>query len=104
MMGVPVDSEGYLTDPSDWSEAWAREVARSLAIELTDEHWEALRFMRAFFEEHQVAPDARFVIKHLSAVRGAHRNRLFELFPQGGYAGHACRLAGMRRPRAWSTG
>ena len=52
---------------------------------------------------NQVAPDARFVIRHLSETRGAGRNRLFELFPYG-YVGQACKLAGMKRPRAWSTG
>ena len=35
--------------------------------------------------------------------RGAHRNRLFELFPYG-YVQQACKIAGMIRPRAWSTG
>lgn len=29
--------------------------------------------------------------------------RLFELFSYG-YLGQACKIAGMRRPRAWSTG
>ena len=37
-MGVPVEREGYRIDPSDWREAWTRDVARSLAIELTEEH------------------------------------------------------------------
>jgi sulfur relay (sulfurtransferase) DsrC/TusE family protein len=27
----------------------------------------------------------------------------FELFPYG-YPGQACKIAGMRRPRVWSTG
>jgi len=31
------------------------------------------------------------------------RKRLFELFPYG-YVRQACKVAGMRRPRAWSTG
>jgi tRNA 2-thiouridine synthesizing protein E len=70
---------------------------------LTGEHWDVLRFMRAYFEEHQVPPDARFVMRHLSQTRGADRNRLFDLFPYG-YAGQACKIAGMRRPRIWSTG
>jgi dissimilatory sulfite reductase related protein len=103
-MIVPeLDAEGYLTDPSAWSEDWARETAERLQIELTEDHWDVLRFMRGFLEEHQVAPDARFVVRHLSSSRGAHRNRLFELFPYG-YAGQACKIAGMRRPRVWSTG
>lgn len=98
-----VDAEGYLTDPADWTEAWAVATASAEHVELTDEHWTAIRFMRSFLERHQVAPDARFVIRHLSNTTGAGRNRLFELFPYG-YVGQACRIAGMRRPRSWSTG
>ncbi len=57
--------------------------------------------MRKFYEGHQVPADA--VMRHLSETRGADRNRLFELFPYG-YPGQACKIAGMRRPRVWSTG
>lgn len=98
-----VDAEGYLVDPADWTEEWAIATADAARIELTAEHWVVIRFMRAFLELHQVAPDARFVMRHLSETCAAKRNRLFELFPYG-YAGQACKIAGMRRPRAWSTG
>jgi len=98
-----LDVEGYLVDPSEWSEDWARATADAMNVTLTDEHWEAIGFMRKFYDEHQVAPDARFVMRHLSETRGAPRNRLFELFPFG-YPGQACKIAGMRKPRAWSTG
>ena len=54
--------------------------------------------------EHRIAADARFVIRHLDArYPGQGRKRLFELFPYG-YVGQACKVAGMKRPRAWSTG
>lgn len=103
-MGAPeTDKEGFLVRPEEWTEEWSRACARALGVELTDDHWAAIRFMRGFLDEHQVAPDARFVIRHLAQTRGAARNRLFELFPYG-YVGQACRIAGMRRPRAWSTG
>jgi len=103
-MSVPeLDAEGYLIDPAAWSEAWAKETAARLGLELNEDHWSAIRFMRAFFEEHLVPPDARFVMRHLTEARGADRNRLFELFPYG-YPGQACKIAGMRRPRVWSTG
>ena len=92
------DEEGYLIEPQDWSEEIAIEFARQENIVLTEEHWSAIRFMREYYAEHQIAPDARFVIKHLG-----ERNRLFELFPYG-YVKQACRIAGMKRPRAWSTG
>jgi tRNA 2-thiouridine synthesizing protein E len=45
-------------------------------------------------------------MKHLAEVKGAAsqgRNDLFVLFPYG-YVKQACKIAGMRRPRAWSTG
>ncbi len=103
-MNVPShDMDGYLVDPSEWSEDRARATADAMNVTLTDEHWEAIGFMRTFHDEHQVAPDARFVMRHLSETRGASRNRLFELFSFG-YPGQACKIAGMRRPRAWSSG
>jgi len=99
-----LDADGYLVEPREWTEAAAVELARREGIALTGEHWEVIRFMRAWYDEHQVAADARFVIRHLQRRQGeGARNRLFELFPYG-YPGQACRIAGMRRPRAWSTG
>lgn len=99
-----IDTEGYLVDPQDWSEYVAEEFARQENILLCEDHWDVIRFMRDFYEEHQVAPDARFVIKHLAERLGTtSRNKLFELFPYG-YVKQACRIAGMKRPRAWSTG
>lgn len=100
---VPVDDEGYLTDPDDWNEEVARELARREGIALTDEHWDVIRFMRELFNQRHIAPDARFVLKHLAQTRGADRNELFRLFPYG-YVKQACKIAGMRKPRAWSTG
>jgi tRNA 2-thiouridine synthesizing protein E len=98
-----VDKEGYLIDPRDWTEEWAQKTAAELGLTLTPEHWSALRFMRAYFDERQTPADARFVMRHLTETHGAGRNRLFELFPYG-YPGQACKIAGMRRPRIWSTG
>jgi tRNA 2-thiouridine synthesizing protein E len=103
---APTDEEGYLVDPSDWDEAVAEALARREGITLTDVHWRVLRFMREFLDEHQLIPDARFVIRFLTdevGAGGAARQQLFELFPYG-YVRQACKIAGMRRPRAWSTG
>lgn len=98
------DDEGYLVDPAQWSEQLAQALARQENIELTEVHWNAIRFMRDYFQEHQVIPDVRFVTRHLAAqYEGASRNLVFELFPYG-YVKQACRIAGMRRPRGWSTG
>lgn len=99
-----LDAEGYLVDPSEWTETVAVELASQLGIVLGEDHWDVIRFMRDYQEERQVTADARHVMKHLeSRYPGAGRRRLFELFPYG-YVGQACKIAGMKRPRAWSTG
>jgi TusE/DsrC/DsvC family sulfur relay protein len=97
------DEMGYLIDPSEWDEQVAADLAKAEGIELIDEHWDVIWFMRSYLDEHQIAPDVRHVMKHLTVLRGAGRNRVFELFPYG-YVQQACKIAGMKRPRAWSTG
>lgn len=100
------DDEGYLIDPEQWSEALAEEIAAGEGLELGAEHWKVIAFMRARYAERQVAPDARFVVKFMAEALGygaRARARLFELFPYG-YVKQACKVAGMKRPRAWSTG
>lgn len=103
---VPVDDEGYLVDPGDWNEAIAETLASQEGIALSDAHWVVIRFMRQYYDARQIAPDVRHVMKHLAEYGGGlskDRNELFQLFPYG-YVKQACKLAGMRRPRAWSTG
>lgn len=98
------DAEGYLVEPGDWNEDVARVLAQDENIELNDDHWDVLRFMRDYYEEHQVIADARFAIKHLAERVGSDaKKQLSVLFPYG-YVKQACKIAGMRRPRAWSTG
>jgi tRNA 2-thiouridine synthesizing protein E len=101
-----LDSEGYLIDPERWSEELARDIASGEGLTLGDEHWKVIAFMRAFYADRQVAPDARLAIKHLAERMGygsEAKARLFELFPYG-YVKQACKIAGMKRPRGWSTG
>jgi tRNA 2-thiouridine synthesizing protein E len=103
---IRTDLEGYLVDPSDWSEAVAEELARREGVALSALHWDVLHFMRRYYEDRQIAADARFAVKYLAEEKGLGdeaRRRLFELFPYG-YVKQACKIAGMRRPRAWSTG
>jgi tRNA 2-thiouridine synthesizing protein E len=102
---MPVrDEEGYLLDPDQWSEEWALAVAAELNLVLGDDHWFVIRFMRDWYQEHRVAADARHAMRHLEQRHpGEGRKRMFELFPYG-YVAQACKIAGMKRPRAWSTG
>lgn len=104
---VEVDEAGYLVDPDQWSEGFAKWVAEQEGIALTELHWQVFTFMRAYHEEHGIAADARFVLAFLEKECGCNKSGakklLFELFPYG-YVKQACKMAGMRQPRAWSTG
>ena len=103
---ILTDDEGYLVDPTDWNESVAHELAATEQIALEDDHWQVIRFMRSYYDEHRVAADARFVIKYLAEDTGYGKDAkraLFQLFPYG-YVKQACKIAGMKRPRAWSTG
>lgn len=104
---VHLDEYGFLIDPEEWDADVAAALAARQDVRLTDDHWDVISFMREFFAEHGVAADARFVMRFLDE-RAATRDKtgkdlLFELFPYG-YVGQACRISGMRQPRAWSTG
>lgn len=101
------DDEGYLLEPDDWTPALARELAAAEGLTLEDDHWQVLDFIRDYHDRHQVTPDIRHAAKHLGELAGCDKKqgkaRIFELFPYG-YVKQACKIAGMRRPRAWSTG
>ncbi len=104
---IPVDTEGYLIEPDDWTETLAEALAKLEGLELNDDSWVVLRFVRDYYSEHKIAPDIRHVAKHLAEHLGCDKQtgktRIFELFPYG-YVKQTCKIAGMKRPRAWSTG
>ena len=101
------DSEGYLVDTDDWSKEFAATVAEEEGITLNDLYWSVIDFMRGYYEEHQVAPDVRHFTRNIATEHDYSKKEakkiLFDLFPYG-YVQQACKLAGMKKPRAWSTG
>jgi len=102
---IQTDDQGYVVDPDAWDRSVAEVIARLEGLTLTDDHWKVISFMRDYYEQHHVAADARFVVKHLKELgfNGSGREQLYKLFPYG-YVQQACKVAGMRRPRAWSVG
>jgi len=95
-IGAETGDEGYLLDPGDWNEDIAELLASQEGINLTEEHWRLIRFIRDWYAEHGTAPGSRDVAVFL-------KNRMFEMFPYG-YAQQACKVAGMKKPYAWSPG
>ena len=94
------DEEGYLTDLSSWSEDLAGLIAKDEEIDMTDDHWEVVKFLRDYYEEYQVAPAVRVLTKAVKKRLGPERGNsgyLYELFPYGP-AKQACKIAGLPKP------
>ncbi len=99
---VLTDQEGYILDMDEWSEGFARALAAREGLELTGEHWEVIRFIRAYYEEHGVQAPVRDMVKHFRAVWGPAKGNsryLHDLFPLGGPQKQGNRLAGMRKTK-----
>lgn len=92
------DNEGYLKNPHEWSDDLARRLAEEADLQLGDEHWQVLGFIRDYYAEHEAVPEARTLLRGLpwGTPREA-KQRLYRLFP-GGYGQQACKIAGMRKP------
>ena len=104
---LELDEAGYLIDPTKWTPAFAQFVANGEKITMTGLHWDVIEFMRAYSDEHGVSADVRHVLDYLKSRLGVDKRdakaTLYVLFPAG-HVQQTCKMAGMRQPRAWSTG
>ena len=92
---VDVNEDGFFTDPDQWTEAMAPELAKDEGIDpLTDQHWTVLRFMRSEYAEKGTGPTVRV----LGKTSGVSVKELYQLFPKGP-AKIAARIAGIPKPR-----
>ena len=91
---VDVDAEGFLTDAAQWNEQIAAEIARDNGIaELTDRHWQVVRFMREAYLRDGQAPS----IRSLGKTSGVPIKELYQLFPKGP-AKLAAKIGGIPKP------
>ena len=75
---IHVNDEGFLTDPAEWDDALGTALAAQIGIEMTDQHWEAIRFLRKDFQETGETP----TLRRVSTVGGIPIKKLFVMFPQ----------------------
>ncbi len=99
-VSVDVDEEGYLEDLSSWTEEIATAMAAEESVELTDEHWDIITFLRDYYEEYQIAPAVRVLTKAVGKRLGKEKGNskyLYSLFPYGP-GKQACKYAGLPKP------
>ena len=92
---VIVNDDGFFVDPAQWSEDMAPQIARAESIaELTDRHWQVIKFMRHEYDAKGTGPTVRV----LGKTSGVTIKELYELFPKGP-AKTAAKIAGIPKPR-----
>jgi tRNA 2-thiouridine synthesizing protein E len=95
-----LDEEGYLLNLQDWTPELANQLARELNLELTDAHWEIIHLLRNFYNEYEVSPAMRPLVKAVSKALGSEKGRsiyLMTLFP-GSPPKLAAKIAGLPKP------
>ena len=95
LTSVERNDEGFFVHPEQWTEDMAPELARAEGIaELTDAHWQVIRFMRKEYFEKGTGP----TVRALGKLSGVSVKELYQLFPKGP-AKIAARIAGIPKPR-----
>lgn len=94
------DSDGHLSDRQQWNESIAEALAAEDGLELTEQHWVVLRFVQQYFDEFNLAPTMRVLVRAMRQRLGedwSTSRPLYRLFPESP-ARQACLYAGLPKP------
>ena len=94
---LATDGDGYLLEPDNRDEV-ATVIAAAEGIELSDAHWQVIRFLRSEFQANGHSPNFRNMLKGFQALRpDADSKFLYDLFPLGP-AKQGAKVAGLPQP------
>ncbi|MBC7462638.1 MAG: TusE/DsrC/DsvC family sulfur relay protein [Actinobacteria bacterium] len=91
---VHVNDEGFMTEYEEWSEEIARVLAQQIEVDLTEEHWKIIRFLREDFKTEGETATSRRV----QTVGGVPIKEQFVLFPKKP-AKKMAYVAGLPKPK-----
>lgn len=91
---VNVNEEGFLTKYDEWDEEIAKALATQIEIDLTDEHWKAIKFLREDYKTEGETATSRRV----QTVGGIPVKEQFALFPKKP-AKKMAYIAGLPKPK-----
>ena len=102
---IETDEQGFLLDPDDWNEDFARALAQRDGIELYVDHWELIWYFREYYDQTRSLPTMRKLVLELGKHRGPHfsdrkayEKHIYGLFPAGPVY-QICKLAGLPMPQ-----
>jgi len=97
--GIELDWDRVLVNMDDWSPAVCAALAKiDDGLDLSYQHWVVIAFIRVYYEEYQIAPAVRVLVKAIGKTLGkewGNSKHLYGLFINGP-AKQGCRYAGLR--------
>lgn len=90
---VAFDDEGFMVDSSAWTEEIGKAIAEALEVELSDRHWQVVKYARQEFESQGEPPTLRRITQETEVSM----KEMYQLFP-GGPAKIAANIAGLQKP------
>lgn len=94
---LETDEQGFLVE-ADFSDEVVKVIAAAEQIELNDDHWKVIAYLRDEYREHGHTPNFRNMLKGLAEVLpGCDSKALYDLFPVGP-AKQGCKVAGLPQP------
>lgn len=96
---VEADEEGYVLEPN-YSDEICTVIAANEGLELNDDHWQVINYLRDQYREHGQTPNFRNMLKDITDLMPQHDSKtLYDLFPgTGGPAKQGARIAGLPKP------
>ena len=91
---VQVNDEGFMTEPDEWSEEIGTDLAKNIGIDMTDDHWAAIKFLRSDFAAQGEPP----TLRRVQTAGGIPTKQLFKLFPKKP-AKKMAYVAGLPKPK-----
>jgi tRNA 2-thiouridine synthesizing protein E len=97
---LATNEQGFLINSDDWNEDVARQLAEANDVQLNNERWEIILFIRHYYDRFQHLPNTRVFTKAIAKELGENKGNsryLHKLFPDGPLK-YACKLAGLPKP------
>ena len=91
--GFELCSAGFLLDQATWTEDFSVRMAEAVGVELTEQHWQVIRFARADWAETGASPN----IRRITTGSGLSTKELYALWPAAPGKTTA-RVSGLHKP------
>ena len=98
---LETDAQGFIKNRLLWTPKVAQAIAARDGINLTDEHWELINYFREYYEDYNIPPPMRMVVRVFKKAFGdenANSRYLHQLFPEGPTK-TASKYAGLPKPK-----